>query len=236
MSDGLELLQYVFAGLVASWVFYGLTPYREPQPFNRVVRALIYTAVIQLSAEFIVALSDDGGWQVKSVAAANGGARLAASPLLVWLLSFGLGFALALMANNNWPHKWLIRFPPEWKWTKWLWRVTNQSSHENNLSYTMWMRRGDFIVLALKNGRRVYGWPDSWPDHPDEDFFLLSNYEWLPGARDDPAAVAAANQKIPPKGAILISAKDVDVIEFVPDAGMSPAAPVPINTSEENTP
>ena len=226
MLEWFQLVQYVFAGLVASWVFYGLTPYKEPQPFDRIVRALIYTAVIQLSAELITATAGEGWW-AESVKDDKGGKKLAATPALVLVLSLALGFVLALAANNNWPHKWLVRFPPEqwkekWQWARWLWEITSQSTHDNNLSYAMETRKGQYVVLVLKNGRRIYGWPESWPDHPDEDFFLLVAYEWLPGPRDDADAVAAANEKIHPNGAILIAAKDVDVIEFIPNEETTP--------------
>ena len=211
MLEWFQLVQYVFAGLVASWVFYGLTPYKRPTPFDRVAQALVYTVVIQLSAQGVAAVAD--------------AEKLADSLPLVLLLSVLLGFFLAVAANNNWPHKWLVRFPPEWldrvppggKWMEWLWKITSQSTHDNNLSRAMETRKGEYIVLVLKNGRRIYGWPESWPDHPDEDFFLLIAYEWLPGPGDDADAVAAANEKIHPNGAILIAAKDVDVIEFIPN-------------------
>ena len=215
MTEALDLLQYVFAGLVASWVFYGLTPYKEPQPFNRIVRALVYTAVIRLLAEFVIVAAGDGWW-AESIADPAGGGKLAATPPLVLLLSLFLGGFLALAANNNWPHKHLVNFPPRWKWAAGLWEITSQSTHDNNLSYAMETRKGEYVVLVLKNGRRIYGWPESWPDHPDEDFFLLTAYEWLPGPDDDAAAVSAANREIHPKGAILIAAKEVDVVEFVP--------------------
>ena len=187
MSEGLELLQYVFAGLTASWVFYGLTPYKEPKPFDRVVRALIYTAVIGLLAELI--------------AADPARKELTNSPAFILGLSLFLGFILAVMANNNWPHKHLVRFPPKWKWTKCLWEITSQSTHENNLSYAMETRKGDLVVLVLRDGRRIYGWPDSWPDHSENDFFLLTGYEWLPNPSDDADAISAANlQKFIPRG------------------------------------
>ena len=216
MSETLELLQYVLAGLVASWVFYGLTPYKEPQPFNLVVRALIYTAVIQFLAEFVITCAGEGWW-AKSTKGSNGENNMAATPIFVSALSLLLGFFLAMAANNNWPHKYLARFPPQWKWTAWLWDITSQSTHENNLSYALETRKGEYVVLALKDGRRIYGWPDSLPNYSSEDFFLLTAYKWLPRLGDDAAAMNAANQNIHPKGAILIAAKDVDVVEFVPN-------------------
>ena len=188
----LAQFQYLLAGFVASWVFYGLTPYKRPTPFERVVQALIYTAVVQLTAE--------------GLAWALGKPDVASHPPAVFGLALAAGLAAAWMANYDLPHKWLAR-----------WKITSQSAYVNNFSRAFETRKGEYVVLTLKNGRRIYGWPLSWPDHPDEDFFLLGVYEWLPGPNDDAtaaAAIVAANQKISPEGAILIAAKDVDVVEF----------------------
>ena len=201
------MVQYVFAGLVASWVFYGLTPYKRPTPFDRVVQALVYTVVIQLSAQGVAAVAD--------------AKELADSLPLVLLLSVLLGFFLAVAANNDWPFRWLARFPPDWRGIRRLWKITSQSAYGNNLSHAFETRE-EYVVLALRDGRRVYGWPVSWPDHPDEDYFTLTAYEWLSGANDDASAASAANRTIRPEGVILIAAKDVDVIEFVPQQENNP--------------
>ena len=201
MSTEVELLQYMFAGLVASWVFYGLTPYKRPTPFERVVQALVYTAIVHLLA--------------------TGGAELfnapneASNPLVIFGLALAIGFFVACMSNNDWPHNWLSRFPPDWSWTKWMWKITRQSAHVSNLSRAFEMRKDEYVALLLRNGRRVYGWPLSWPDYPDEDYFILTDYEWLPEADGN----AANSDGVAPKicrGTILIAAKDVDMIEFVP--------------------
>ena len=223
MSEGLELLQYVFAGLVASWVFYGLTTYKRPTPFERLVQALIYTAVVQLTAGFIVNVAGEGWW-AKAADISAGEENLIASPLLVLTLALALGFILAVAANNNFPHKHLIKFPPNWWWTKWLWKITSKSLYGNNLSHAF-ETRNEYVVLTMKNGRRIFGWPELWPDHPHEDYFLLLNYEWLLQETDGDSAgegekgvvdaSAAGGEKKLSQGAILIAAKDVDVVEFI---------------------
>ena len=198
----LEQLQYVFAGLVASWVFYGLTNYKRPTPFDRLVQAIVYTIIIQLTAEFIAKTVEDTGLATYG--------HVAASPVLILGLSFSLGFILAVAANNDWPHKWLVRFP-----SKWNWKITSKSVYGSNLSHAF-ETRSEYIVLTLKNSRRIYGWPQVWPDHPGEDYFILTAYEWLPEAGDGSISPTANHQK-PSGGVILIAAKDVDVIEFIPN-------------------
>jgi hypothetical protein len=46
-KDAIQLLQYLLPGFLAAWVFYGLTPYRLPAQFERVIQALIFTLIIQ---------------------------------------------------------------------------------------------------------------------------------------------------------------------------------------------
>ena len=197
-TEGLELLRYVLAGLIASSVFYGLTNYKRPSPFERVVQALVYTAIVQLAAEFIAGVA--------------GVPELASSLAFVLLLSAALGFILAVAANNGLPHKWLVNVQGR------NWKITSKTVYGSNLSHAFETRR-EYVALTLKNGRRVYGWPELWPDHPDEDHFLLLDYEWLPRADGGPAA---ADEKKSSQGAILIAAKDVDVVEFVPNKETTP--------------
>ncbi len=38
------IISYLLPGFLAAWIFYGLTAHPKPQPFERVVQALIFTA------------------------------------------------------------------------------------------------------------------------------------------------------------------------------------------------
>ena len=59
----LAQFQYLLAGFVAAWVFYGLTPYKRPTPFERIVQALVYTAVVQLLTTGITDAARFVGWE-----------------------------------------------------------------------------------------------------------------------------------------------------------------------------
>jgi hypothetical protein len=41
------LLNYLMPGLLAAWLFYGLTPHQKPAQFERVVQALIFTFLVR---------------------------------------------------------------------------------------------------------------------------------------------------------------------------------------------
>lgn len=201
MPGSVEMLQYLSAGLIASWVFYGLTPYKEPKPFDRIVRALVYTAIIGLLANMLVFIVGKRPWWPQP----GSHGWLLATSLLVFVLSLLVGLLLAIAANNNWPHRWLARFP----------MITREAVHDSNLSYAMNDRERQYIVLILRDGRRVFGYPSAWPSQPDEDFFYLADHEWLEG--EDDHNDADGTKKPDDSRAIAIAAKDVLAVEFVSD-------------------
>jgi hypothetical protein len=63
-----------------------------------------------------------------------------------------------------------------------------------------------YVVLHLKDERRLYGWPIEWPSVPDRGHFLLVQASWLKDT-----------EEIPIKGvkSILIDVNDVRWVEFM---------------------
>jgi hypothetical protein len=105
-----------------------------------------------------------------------------------------LGILFSYYANNDKFHK-IIRkigisretsFPSEWFGT-----------FSKNVTY---------IVLHLKDERRIYGWPIEWPSVPDHGHFLLVQASWL-----------VDSEEIPIKGveSILVDVNDVRWVEFM---------------------
>ena len=188
----LAQFQYLLAGFVASWVFYGLTPYKRPTPFERVVQALIYTAVVQLLAT--------------GAALALGASGLASNPPLIFALALAVGLAIAWMTNRDWPHKWLRELG-----------ITDQAAHSGNWSAAFRNRPNKWVILNLKDNRRIFGRLRAWPDAHEDDHFLLVNHAWLSDQGDEPRAEIRADGAAP-DAKILIASRDVDTVEFVPDS------------------
>ena len=36
-----------------------------------------------------------------------------------------------------------------------------------------------YVVLHRKGERRLFGWPEEWPDHPDQGHFSIAEGQWL---------------------------------------------------------
>ena len=186
LLEKLPLLQYIFAGLVMSWIFYGLVPHKKPDQFERIVQALVYTAMIGLLATPINDLLPEK----------------IPDNIVIFSLAVFLGILFAICANNNIPHRWVTK--------KWPW-ITSQSTWASSFEEAFQSRRKRFIVLLLKDGRRIYGWPRYWPNYPGEDCFILTEYRWLPGEGDksnhDTISIC--------RNDILIDYKYVHMIEFI---------------------
>ena len=46
-SEIVGVVSYLLPGFLAAWVFFGLTSHPKQTPFERVVQALIFTAIVQ---------------------------------------------------------------------------------------------------------------------------------------------------------------------------------------------
>ena len=161
-TDLISLLYALLPGFVAAWVYHSLTAHRKDLPFERVVHALIYTVIIQV---FVILFRDIyfvigrfysfGTWSEDSALVNS----------LVVAVLFGL---ISARYSNNGAFHLLLR---NWGWTR-------RTSHPSEW-YSAFSRELRWIILHLKGGRRLYGWPEEWPDHPDRGQFVIDQPEWL---------------------------------------------------------
>ena len=189
------VLQYLLPGFVAGAVFYGLTSYYKPSPFERVVQALIFTylirGIIEVIGYFIKQYEYTGNWWYQED-------FLSTLHFLIALpLAIVLGAVMSVFANNDKFHE-LLRFL---KFTK-----------ENSFpAKSEWKRtfagNVKHIVLHLNDDRRIYGWPKEWPTDQKGGYFLLQDVNWL----------GEDNEYIPMEGveSMLISSEDVKRVEFM---------------------
>lgn len=183
------ILQYLLPGFLAAWIFYGFTSYPKPSQFERVIQALIFTLIIQavVFVEKATFLKTGVFWNVGNW---NEHSEIICSTVSAILL----GILFSYYANNDKFHKFIRKigisketsFPSEW--------------------FGTFLKNITYIVLHLKDERRIYGWPIEWPSVPDRGHFLLVQASWLEDT-----------EEIPIKGveSILIDVNDVRWVEFM---------------------
>jgi len=205
-NEIVAILQALLPGFLAAWVFYGLTAHQKPSPFERTIQALIYTLIVHvitaaLREAFLLAGSHLvlGSWTQ--------------DVQLAWSLAIGaaLGVVLAGFANNDAFHGWLR--DRDWRFSKrspdsdrTTWRWTKKTAYPSEW-YGALSENPNYMVLHLSGNRRLYGWPEEWPDRPDAGHFVLAEAEWL----------LEDNQRVPLENvwSVLVPASEVQSVEIM---------------------
>jgi Family of unknown function (DUF6338) len=173
-----------------AWVFHGLTSFPKGSEFERVVEALVFNLPVQLCVmlESAAALRlgknlNLGTWSKTS--------ELAAATLTAVVL----GSLFAYLANCDRCHR-LARHL----------QITRETSYPSQWFSTFAQNERTWVVLQLKDERRLYGWPDEWPSSPTGGHFRLSSPSWLIENKDNPIVGVSY---------ILLNVKDVKWVEFM---------------------
>ena len=181
-------LTYLLPGLVASATFYELTSHPKPGIFERIVQALIFTALAQLFADLLLQFCRP----VSSVPTPDNW-RAALSVAIAVLLAL----AATYVSNNDILHRNLRRLG-----------ITKETSHPSEW-YSAFARKDPrYVVLHLTDSRRLYGWPEEWPGRSDQGHFRLAEPTWL-NEENKPIESNVVDMLIP--------ANQVQIVEFLPE-------------------
>jgi len=188
-KDVVALLQYLAPGFIMAWVYYGLTSHTKPSQFERVVQALIFTVVIQTCtigerafAEMIGRKISFGVWSASS--------QLVAS----LLTALALGFLISAVVNGDAFHRLIRKLG-----------VSTRSGHPCEW-FGIFAEYPRYVVLQLKDGTRIYGWPKVWPSEYDRGHFFITSVM---------RSVGEVDQDLDALEGILIDARDVVSVEFM---------------------
>lgn len=190
-SNVTPLLTFLLPGFLSAWIFYGLTSHPKPTQFERTVEALVFTFVVHAATQATrVLLEATGGYW--SLGAWNEASQIIVS--VVFAAALGLGLAAAV--NKDIFHAWLRRKG-----------FTSRTSHPSEW-FCVLDKNPAFVVLQLKDGRRLIGWPKEWPVSPSSGQFYLQMPAWI---LDD-----GETRDLPELDGILIHATDVQWVEVFP--------------------
>ena len=157
-SEFIAVLTFLLPGLVASKIFYSLTAHPKPSQFDLIVKALIFTTVVQTV--------------VSTIPWTENGEIVPALVVAVFLALIAVFFS-----NNDFPHGLLRRI-----------RFTKETSYPSEWYPAFARNSKCYVVLHLKGERRLYGWPDEWPSRPGEGHFRITEPEWLTEEENRPSA------------------------------------------------
>lgn len=188
-TELVTLLQFLLPGFITAWIFYAFTSYKKPEQFERVVQALVFTFVIQTIFELFKFLSIKAGayyslgpWKVELESSLRA------------LIAIMLGLMICFYANNDKLHNLLRKLS-----------ITKETSYPSEW-HGEFAKRVTYVVLNLKNGRRLYGWPREWPADATSGHFSIEQPSWL--MADGEAPISGVES-------LVIAASEVEYVEFM---------------------
>lgn len=180
-TEIIGIIYQLLPGFIVAWIIYGLTAYLKPDPFERIVQALIYTVMIKAMIIITKALALRIGNSF-SIGPWNDNVELILS--IIFAIIFGL--FLTWCVNNDFPLKYIRRDTVQnndkknRQWKKFINKLnlTEKTLHPTEW-YSAFSSNDRYIVLYLKDGLRLYGWPIQYPDDPNKGHFIIAEPEWL---------------------------------------------------------
>lgn len=188
------LVFMLIPGFVAASIFYTLTAHPKTSEFERLIQALIFTVILKILTNFLKNIFLFAGrW------ASLG--RWTSEGELTWsvILAVPLGLSFVVLANQDLFHSRLR-----------VWGFTTRTSYPSEW-YGTFVREKRWVVLHLQGGRRLYGWPEEWPDQSDRGHFVVDQPEWLLENQERAPLYRVAR--------IMIPAADVKMVEFLNNSG-----------------
>lgn len=190
-TEIITVLQYLIPGLLASKILESLLPTEEKKEFTLLIESLIYTVIINVIVKLLKYLALLIG-SIYSLGTWNDSLEIIVSIIVAILFSIITSYIL----NNDVIHS-LLRNKS----------ITRETSYIKGWYGAFSEHNSQFIVLHLKDERRIMGLPTEWPTKPDEGIFQLQNADWL---LDKNKIISLDNVDT-----ILIKAQDVLFVEFV---------------------
>lgn len=186
-KDVVALLQYLAPGFLVAWVYFGLTSHIKPSQFERVVQALIFTVVVQ-------AIVTCEQWLLEHMGRYfSFGLWTANSALVASLITaISLGFAFATLNNADTLHTLARKF-----------RLSTRSGYPSEW-FASFYTCPTHVVLQLKDGTRIFGWPSRWPSDKNGHFLVTNAMREVDGEQQDLAHLEG----------ILVDASEVSFVEF----------------------
>lgn len=188
-GNAIQIVYGLLPGFLAAWIFYSFTAHPKAPPFERVVQALVFTALVQALVGLLALV-----WPL----ALGYELPLAPSDLVITVpLATIVGGIFVFFANHDHFHSLLRRL-----------RLTQRTSFPSEW-YSAFCRQQRWVVLHLSGARRLLGWPEEWPDKGDAGHFVLLYPEWL--LDDDQRA------PLPWVERIVMPVTEVEYVEFLRD-------------------
>jgi hypothetical protein len=186
-EESIKLLSLLIPGFITSYFSAFLTASRRKESeLDKIVKAFIWTVIINI----IVTVLDNS---IKPTIPFQEPLRTIIAVGIALLLAI----ILSLLYKNDIIHKF-FRFL----------RITDQTAYPSEWFGTFTETK-DYIILNLRDSRRLMGWPLEWPNDPKNGYFILKDASWLiPDGKGQQQEQKSDDDKF------MIGTEDIQSIEF----------------------
>lgn len=188
-AEIIPVLQQLMPGFLSMLVFYWLAESPKPADFEKVLQALIATAIIQTLVSLIENLCyfvgryhAFGQWSESS------------SNWAAMFLALMMGLILAHLCNNDTAFNIARKY-----------KLTTRAS-QNDVIHIHKALAHCGVVLHFTDGRRLMGYLEAYPNAKQSGIYLVSSPTWITGG---------SMQQCPLTKSIMINATDVQWVEFL---------------------
>lgn len=191
-GDIIQLLSFLLPGLIAAWIYGGLTPTPSVSAFERTAQALIFTALVKVTVSVVAIL-----WALLQTRVSLGRWSMDTEFACSVAVAVALGLFVAYCTNNDTFHSAMRRAG-----------ITRLNSYPSE--WYSAFRHPRYVVLHLKGERRLYCWPEEWPTDPKSGHFIVTEAEWL-------LTVGGKNESKPLSGVerVVVPVDQVEMVEFM---------------------
>jgi hypothetical protein len=161
-SEIFEVLKYLLPGFITSWIFHALTDYPKQNQFERIIQALIFTIFIQCAVLITKSVLIHAG-KIYSFGAWDKTSEL----LWSLLFSISMGICFVYLIRHGTFHALMSRLG-----------ISNKSHYLSEWE-DIFNNNPTYIIVNLKNDRRISGWPIIFPSDPCKGHLILQNPAWV---------------------------------------------------------
>jgi len=166
--EALNVFVFLIPGFIASIIFNNLLVRKEKDNFSKIIEALVMSFLIYTVVSGLIGHSPVILETIKEGNITKYSIRYNATVLLpIALLAIFIPIVFGFLVTTDF-HMRLFRFL----------RITNKTSRE-----TVWIDvftdQKRYIIVNLKNGRRVFGWPMYYSNTPEEGMIYLYDAAWI---------------------------------------------------------
>lgn len=202
--EALNILLLLLPGFLSGQIFYSLFKSGEVSVPRRVLDALLFSFVIYLLVSAFLP------WEPLAQVKSSGGALtfFFSTNGEVILLSFVGVVCIPIIVGffyfNDYVHTVLRKL-----------KITTKTSRANTWN-DAFLTQNRYVIVTLKDGRRIRGYPTMFSTDPEEGFVYLYNPAWVNDDKqtdDDPDYLESNCH------GFLLNRENIDLIEFTLDPG-----------------